>query len=169
MGASIAAHQADWTPACRNYARTRQVLQWVFAAAPGHPALRDLCDHIALHAFGEFSGNTNRDTLERTGPGVWTDIILKHAYMHPPAEVEYCCCSSALAACGCWTADVVAAHAHSLALPRWAAAGSYLRHNHSWLPTKAAVTHHVWVPPCTDGAAQGIELRRVQQNSNDGE
>jgi hypothetical protein len=64
-----------------------QVLQWVFAGAPGHPALREICDHIATHATTVFSNNTNRDTLERTGPGVWTDVILRHALQHPPAKV----------------------------------------------------------------------------------
>ena len=71
----------------RNYARTRQVLQWVFAAAPGHPALREICDHIAQNVYTVFSQNTNRDTLERTGPGVFTDYVLKHAAMHPPSKV----------------------------------------------------------------------------------
>jgi hypothetical protein len=65
-----------------------QVLQWVFAGAPGHPALRDICDHIARHATTVFSNNTNRDTLERTGPGVWTDVILRHALQHPPAKAS---------------------------------------------------------------------------------
>ena len=72
----------------RNYARTRQVLQWVFAAAPGHPALREICDHIAQNVYTVFSQNTNRDTLERTGPGVFTDFVLKHAAMHPPSKVN---------------------------------------------------------------------------------
>ena len=71
----------------RTYARTRQVLQWVLAAAPGHPALRDLCEHIAAHSFDEFGGNPNRATLERTGPGLWTDIILKHARLRLPGMV----------------------------------------------------------------------------------
>ena len=63
------------------------MLQWVFAAAPGHPALKELCEQIAAHAFDEFSGNPNRATLERTGPGLWTDIILKHARLHLPGMV----------------------------------------------------------------------------------
>ncbi|KAK9806068.1 hypothetical protein WJX72_000034 [[Myrmecia] bisecta] len=77
---------SDEEAAHRHYARTRQVLQWVFAAAPGHPVLREICDHIARNADMQFSENTNRDTLERTGPGVWTDIILKHAHLHPPSK-----------------------------------------------------------------------------------
>ena len=56
-----------------------QVLQWVIVAAPGHPVLKEVCDFIALHALSKFSNNTNRDTLERTGPGVWTDAVLRHA------------------------------------------------------------------------------------------
>ncbi len=70
-----------------------QVLQWVFAAAPGHPALQEICDHIAANALTRFSNNTNRDTLERTGPGVWTDVVLKHATLHPLATVR---CSEGL-------------------------------------------------------------------------
>eukprot|EP00803_Ostreobium_quekettii_P009414 evm.model.scf_1171.5 EVM.evm.TU.scf_1171.5 scf_1171:27804-30200(+) len=60
----------------RHYVRRRQVLQWVFAAAPGHPALRRVCDHIAASVGRVFSNNTNRDTLERTGPGAWTDAVI---------------------------------------------------------------------------------------------
>mmetsp|Transcript_10132 Transcript_10132/g.30353 ORF Transcript_10132/g.30353 Transcript_10132/m.30353 type:complete len:836 (-) Transcript_10132:2926-5433(-) len=70
----------------RHYVRNRQVLQWVFAGAPNHPALRELCDHINEHATHRFSNNTNRDTLERTGPGVWTDKVLKHAIANPPSK-----------------------------------------------------------------------------------
>ncbi len=65
-----------------------QVLQWTFAGAPGHPALREICDHIARSTGTAFSASTNIDTLERTGPGVWTDIILKHARAHPPSKVH---------------------------------------------------------------------------------
>ncbi len=67
--------------------RKRQVLQWVFAAAPGHPVLRELCDRIASTSAGSFSDNLNIDTLERTGPGVWTDVVLKHARIRPPSKV----------------------------------------------------------------------------------
>ncbi|KAG2439252.1 hypothetical protein HXX76_004613 [Chlamydomonas incerta] len=68
----------------RHFVRKRQVLQWFFAAAPGHPVLRAACDHIARYARHTFSNNTNRDTLERTGPGMWTDVVLRHAAAHPP-------------------------------------------------------------------------------------
>lgn len=72
----------------RHFVRKRQVLQWFFAAAAGHPALREICDHIARHALTTFSANANRDTLERTGPGIWTDIVLKHAMLHPAVKVD---------------------------------------------------------------------------------
>lgn len=64
------------------------MLQWTFAGAPGHPALREICDHIARHTGIAFSASTNVDTLERTGPGVWTDTVLKHAHAHPPSKVR---------------------------------------------------------------------------------
>jgi hypothetical protein len=72
----------------RHFARKRQVLQWFFAAAAGHPALRQICEHIAANALRSFSNNTNRDTLERTGPGIWTDIVLRHSMRHPMHKVR---------------------------------------------------------------------------------
>ena len=66
-----------------------QVLQWMFAAAPGHPALRDICDHIASSIATRFTGNKNFDTLERTGPGAFTDVILKHAELHPLSKASH--------------------------------------------------------------------------------
>ena len=63
----------------RRFVRQRQVLQWTFAAAPGHPALRDACDRIAERARSKntFSNNTNVDTLLKTGPGLWTDAVVR--------------------------------------------------------------------------------------------
>jgi hypothetical protein len=66
------------------YVRHRQILQWFFAAAPGHPVLRQICDSIAANVYTKFSADPNRDTLERTGPGIWTDKVLEHALKHPP-------------------------------------------------------------------------------------
>eukprot|EP00892_Ulva_mutabilis_P010532 jgi/Ulvmu1/7851/UM004_0082.1 len=68
----------------RHFARYRQVQQWFFAAAPGHPALRRVCDHIAAHYRHRFSEYSNIDTLERTGPGAWTDAVLSTAREHAP-------------------------------------------------------------------------------------
>ena len=55
---------------------------------PGHPALREICDFIAKHATAKFLVEGNLDTLERTGPGIWTDIVLKHALLHPAIPGE---------------------------------------------------------------------------------
>ncbi|KAK3248296.1 hypothetical protein CYMTET_42231 [Cymbomonas tetramitiformis] len=68
--------QYDADAFSRHFVRKRQVLQWVFMGVPGHPVLRAVCNHIAKHATTTFSNNTNRDTLERTGPGIWTDAVL---------------------------------------------------------------------------------------------
>lgn len=71
----------------RRYARTRQILQWVFAAAPGHPVLRNVCDQIARNVQHTYSQDTRLDTLERTGPGIFTDTVVKHAGLHAPKKV----------------------------------------------------------------------------------
>lgn len=63
----------------RGYARKMQLEQWFFMAAPGHPVLRDLCDWIAANYQRPLNVGEDRDTLERTGPGVWTDKVLAHA------------------------------------------------------------------------------------------
>ena len=65
-----------------------QALQWTFAAAPGHPALQDLCDFIWQHVDKLFSSDEHLDVLERTGPGPWTDAVLKQARLHPHATVK---------------------------------------------------------------------------------
>jgi hypothetical protein len=69
-------------------AMSSQVLQWTFAAAPGHPALREMCDHISRSVDQRFSGDKNFDTLERTGPGPFTDVILRNAQLHPLSKVS---------------------------------------------------------------------------------
>ena len=63
------------------------MLQWAFAAATGHPALREVCEHIAHHDGDLFSEDVWRDVLERTGPGPWTDAVLRHARLHQLPEV----------------------------------------------------------------------------------
>lgn len=70
----------------RHFVRRRQVLNWAFAGAPGHPALREICDHIANNFETTFSNNTNRDTLERTGPGPFTDVVLKYFWKYSRAK-----------------------------------------------------------------------------------
>lgn len=61
----------------RTYARQKQILQWALAGAPGHPALQDVCDHIARFATHVFTPNKDRNILEVTGPGAWTDAVLR--------------------------------------------------------------------------------------------
>jgi mannosyltransferase OCH1-like enzyme len=48
----------------RHFARKRQITNWVFAGAPGHPALREMANHVREHANAQFMNNTNRNTLE---------------------------------------------------------------------------------------------------------
>ena len=71
-----------------HYVRANQILQWTFMAAPGHPVLREVCDFIKHHAVTKFSENKNRDTLEKTGPGIFTDVVLRHSNTHPPFSVN---------------------------------------------------------------------------------
>lgn len=66
--------------------RIAQVLQWAFAGAPGHPALREVCDRIAAAALTAGAGAPG-GALERTGVSAWTEVVLKHAWLHPPAQV----------------------------------------------------------------------------------
>jgi mannosyltransferase OCH1-like enzyme len=72
----------------RGLARRRQLLPWFFAAAPGHPALRELCERVARGAHRPFSNSSVRDTQERTGAGLWTDVVLKHATNGMAAKVR---------------------------------------------------------------------------------
>lgn len=97
----------------------QQVLNWVIAAAPGHPALTAAADRI-VHNAGcgltrspmcllwstitavrramrvisnraflgrrRLSNHSHRDTLERTGPGPWTDSVLEAFWAGSPAK-----------------------------------------------------------------------------------
>lgn len=70
------------------YVRQRQLSQYVFAGAPGHPALRDLCERIAaaVTKHNTFSSDARINALERTGAGLFTDVLLQHAAEHTPAR-----------------------------------------------------------------------------------
>lgn len=57
----------------RTYGRRVQLLQWTIAAAPNHPALRTLCERVAQNALRDASVLT----LEKTGPAVFTDELLR--------------------------------------------------------------------------------------------
>ncbi len=67
------------------YIRARQLHHKLFAAAPGHPVLLETVQRIAATIETRFSLHPLIDALERTGPGVFTDAVLKHAQKHPPA------------------------------------------------------------------------------------
>jgi FkbM family methyltransferase len=65
---------SSWPP------RQRTVATWMLAAAPGHPALRELCERVARGAGATFSASSAvRDTAERTGAALVTDVLLRHA------------------------------------------------------------------------------------------
>ena len=74
------AAQAD----ARHYVRTRQLLNWALAAAPGHPALQAAAAAIvaaapsfaAAPAQAEDPRGYQAFVLSRTGPGVLTDELL---------------------------------------------------------------------------------------------
>jgi hypothetical protein len=60
--------------------RERTLATWMLASAPGHPALRELCERVARGASATFSAaSAVRDTAERTGAGALTDVLLRHA------------------------------------------------------------------------------------------
>lgn len=56
-----------------NLARKYQLCQWTFAATPKHPGLKALLDTISLESSK--SCYTSRSVLNRTGPGVFTDVL----------------------------------------------------------------------------------------------
>jgi mannosyltransferase OCH1-like enzyme len=74
--------------AATGLARQRLVANWFFVAAAGHPVLRELCDRIARNAMSTFSKDAVRDTAERTGQGLWTDVVLRHALEHHAVKVK---------------------------------------------------------------------------------
>ena len=71
-------------------ARRRQLHQMFFAAAPGHPALRDVCNHIAASMAQPLeplsSNETRLPTSKSPFRGIWTDVVLKHALMRHHAR-----------------------------------------------------------------------------------
>ena len=71
----------------RHFVQRRQVLNWVFAGAPKvTPRCAEICDHIARSVHRVFTNNTNRDTLERTGPGAFTDVVMRQFWKHSRAN-----------------------------------------------------------------------------------
>ena len=76
----------------RGDVRRRQALQWAFAARAGHPALLLMAERIADAVLGDGSAralgaDSDSSTLERTGPGLFTDA-LRHAARRAAAGDE---------------------------------------------------------------------------------
>ncbi|RMZ53781.1 hypothetical protein APUTEX25_003920 [Auxenochlorella protothecoides] len=67
----------------REFGRHAQLLQWWFAAEAGHPALAALAARVAAAANVTFYANPRRDTIERSGPGPFTDEVLRAAVAAP--------------------------------------------------------------------------------------
>lgn len=67
------------TPEKWGYVRSLQFVQWTLASERGSPLL---CDAVltTLRKLEETlrPGLSNRDILELTGPGMWTDVVNKH-------------------------------------------------------------------------------------------
>lgn len=66
------------TATLRGYARTLQYQQWAFFADKNHPLLRDVLHTLKTKINDEKKTGfdlSQRGTLERTGPGLWTDCI----------------------------------------------------------------------------------------------
>jgi hypothetical protein len=55
-----------------------QILQWQFMAAPNHPVLVNLCRTLVAQAQTQFHEDSTRDTLDRTGPGPFSDAVLSY-------------------------------------------------------------------------------------------
>jgi alpha 1,6-mannosyltransferase len=67
---------AEW------YSRRIQFCQWTIQAKPGHPVLRDVVANITeetlkRHRAGLLKGFKDKNVIEFTGPGVWTDAIFR--------------------------------------------------------------------------------------------
>ena len=65
-----------------------QITNWFLASAPGHPALENAIQHVVESAATKFHNVAARDTVDRTGPGAFTDAVLKAAFDHPPSKVR---------------------------------------------------------------------------------
>lgn len=69
---------SDWRK--KKMARGLQIAQWTIAAQPGHPVFLDVLSR-ALTSWEERAkkgeGMKDIDVLELTGPGAWTDAVLR--------------------------------------------------------------------------------------------
>jgi mannosyltransferase OCH1-like enzyme len=72
----IEADTTLWEVFDGTYARRIQIVQWTIAAAPGHPILHQIVKKIAdISPSMALKTVTQKQILEWTGPGVWTDVI----------------------------------------------------------------------------------------------
>lgn len=77
----------------RGDVRRRQVLQWAFAAAAGHPALLLAAERIADATLegsgGQGGGVSEASTLERTGPGLFSDVVREAAHQAAAGDAAW--------------------------------------------------------------------------------
>lgn len=73
-------------------AATLRVAPWFFAAAPGHPLLRRVCEDIAhgvnTAAHSNGTATADADAREHSGVARWTELVLQHALSRPVAQVR---------------------------------------------------------------------------------
>ncbi|KAL6772346.1 hypothetical protein ACKKBG_A29870 [Auxenochlorella protothecoides x Auxenochlorella symbiontica] len=137
----------------REFGRHAQLLQWWFAAEAGHPALAALAARVAAAANVTFYANPRRDTIERSGPGPFTDEVLRAAVAAPRGG----------AAAGAPTVTV---------LPQAAAGFQWTNGARSLLPRSSL---HLFAGswkenPVKDGPVkEGKELWNVQRSEGEGQ
>lgn len=66
------------TPEGKGIKHKQALQRRFFAAAPGHPVLREVCNGIATAALADREVGSAID-----GSGLFTDIVLRHAAMQP--------------------------------------------------------------------------------------
>ena len=64
----------DETKSTYKLVRNRQICNWTFAAAKGNPILKAVIDQVTRN----IKNAPGLDTLNKTGPGVFTDVILQY-------------------------------------------------------------------------------------------
>ena len=62
----------------RGYVRTRQYLQWAFMAQPKHPVMLGVVEMIRDQRGVGVGKTKDTVTLEKTGPGIWTDAVYEY-------------------------------------------------------------------------------------------
>lgn len=68
----------DWRE--KSLARGLQIVQWTIAAQPGHPVFLDVLDRVVQKwraAVKNGEDLSKVDVLQWTGPGAWTDAVIR--------------------------------------------------------------------------------------------